>query len=369
MKQYITIIAAITTILPTACIEDINYKGPDGDRMLIVNCIAEDGSVPVIKMSNSAFFLDSYYTDNVLNSGIDVNVSINGQMKTASYDDKLKGYVDGRVLNQGDIITVAATHRNYGTVEATDTVPYVQGFTTHGYTKAYVPGKTLREMFGNKNRGYNDSSVDSTWVVDIEIEGHADRPDFYILTIEPTMTWYRYNPMEARYDTIIDSILYKIPARTNILLGKANAATTVLDDAGIDTKLEYGKQFFVFDDLYLKEDNKVSFEMLMQKPDTMAYILHYNKDSVITDTVSFSIAHWIKDKVKYKANIKLYTLSSTYYYYYKSAKDFSSSGMTLMSEPVTIIHNVKGGAGILATYASYSPSISYKYRNWKKRKQ
>lgn len=362
MRKYTSIILSAAAAILVSCTKDIDYKGPDGDRMLIVNCITQAGRVPVFEMSHSAFFLDPYHSGHILSDGVDVSVTINGQTGSAQYSDSLKGYTDGRILNQGDIISVMATHPEYGTVTATDTVPYMQESSTRGYSEKYVPGKTIRQMFGRKNRKYDDSEVDSAWVVELEIGGRADEPDFYFLTIEPTMTWFRYNDLKACYDTITDSILYKIPARTRILLGQANAATTVLDDAGIDSRLEYNKRSFIFDDLYLKDANKVSFELLMQTPDTLEYIYTYGKDSVKTDSTSYSIAHKIRDEVIYEANIRLYTLSGTYYRYHKSAKDFSSSSAFLMAEPVTVIHNVKGGAGILAAYALKEQNARYTYK-------
>lgn len=362
MRKFTYIILSAAAVILTSCTKDIDYKGPDGDRMLIVNCITQAGRVPVFEMSHSAFFLDPYHSGHILSSGVDVSVTINGQTGSAHYSDSLKGYADNRILNQGDIISVKATHPEYGTVTATDTVPYIQDCSTQGYTQKYVPGQTIRQMFGRRNRKYDDSTVDSTWVVQVEIGGRDNEPDFYFLTIEPTMTWFKYNDLKACYDTITDSILYKIPARTRILLGQANAATTVLDDAGIDSRLEYNKRSFIFDDLYLKDMGNVSFDLLMQKPDTLEYIYTYGKDSVKTDSMSYSIANKIKDEVIYEANIKLYTLSGTYYRYHKSAKDFSSSSTVLMSEPVTIIHNVKGGAGILATYALSELNARYTYK-------
>ena len=363
MKQYRVIISAITALLITACVNDIEYKGPDGKRMLIVNSITPAGQVPVFEMSHSAFFLDSYYTGNVLDNGVDVTVNINGQTKSASYVDSLKGYTDDRVLNQGDIISVQAYHPQYGTVYATDTVPYGQNCTVSGYKKEYVPGKTISELF-DWFRKRNPITADSVWVVEVEIGERKNTTDYYILTIEPTMTYSRFNDTLGDYETIIDTIHYKVPANTKIILGQASAATALLEDTEA-SQMDHGLGFFIFDDLYIKENNKVSFDIIMEKPDTLAYTYTYDKDSTVIDSIAYSIADKIKDEVIYNANIKLYTLSRTYYYYHKSATDFKRSRVNFMSEPVTVLHNVTGGAGILATYASVAPDISYTYRNWK----
>ena len=44
MKKYSIIIMA--AVLTTACTKDIEYKGPDSERMLIVNSITESGDIP-----------------------------------------------------------------------------------------------------------------------------------------------------------------------------------------------------------------------------------------------------------------------------------------------------------------------------------
>ena len=253
-------------------------------------------------------------------------------------------------MNQGDIISVQASHPLYGSVYATDTVPYAQNCIITGYKKKYVPGKTIGELF-DKFRKKHQIRADSAWVVEIEIGERKDITDYYILTIEPTMTYYIFNDTLGYYDTITDTIHYKIPANTKVILGQESAATALLEDTEADSQLDHGLSFFIFDDLYVKENNKVSFDLILEKPDTITYIYTYDKDSTIIDTKSYSIADKLKDEINYNANIKLYTLSRTYYYYHKSATDFKSSRVNFMSEPITVLHNVTGGAGILATYA------------------
>ena len=40
----------MAAVLTTACTKDIEYKGPDSERMLIVNSITGSGDVPVLSM-------------------------------------------------------------------------------------------------------------------------------------------------------------------------------------------------------------------------------------------------------------------------------------------------------------------------------
>lgn len=220
------------------------------------------------------------------------------------------------------------------------------------------------DMFDDFEEPFDDRRVDSAWVVEAEIGHREGETDYYILTVDPTYTYYIYNDTLDTYDTITSPAFYKIPAKTKILLGQASEATAMLEETSADSQLESGKTFFIFDDLYLKDGNKVSFELLMQVPDTIAYIYTYSADSTITDITPYSTADKMKDHVIYNPNIKLYTLSRTYYYYYRSVKDFDKSNTSFMAEPVTILTNVQGGAGILATYTPTTPQLTY-CRRWK----
>lgn len=363
MKKYKTIILA-TALLLSACTKEIEYKGPDSERMLIVNCITESGQVPVFKMSHSAFFLDSYYSGNTLKSGVSVSVDINGVTRDATYVDSLKGYTDGRVITGGDIISVTASAPRYGTVLATDTVPQTQDFSISEYTKEFVQTKTMSELFDDFFYDFDVENVDSVWVADIDIPGGSNR-NYYMLTVEPMMIYFLYDEYEDKYDTLTQGIHFKIPAETKVLLGMTDATTAVLEDTEADSQFEFGTKSFLFDNLYIKDGNKISFDFVMEKPDTLGWVYSYDENSYLTDSTPYSIADQLKDTVVYSIDVKLYALSSAYYYYHKSVNDYrDADDISFLSEPVTILHNVTGGAGILATYAgkSFHYSRSYKFK-------
>lgn len=355
MKQYKTIILA-TALLLGACTKDIEYNGPDSERMLIVNCVAESGEIPVFKISHSAFFLDSYYSGNELTSGVTVSIDINGKTSQAAYSGELKGYTDGRAITEGDIISVTASDPDFGIATAVDTVPHSKDVSFSAYTKEYVPVKTMSELFDDYIYDFDPNTVDSVWVSELEIPVTDSKTGFYMITFEPSMTYFRYNDYEGVYDTLTERIHFKIPAETKILMGITDATTAVLEDTESDSQFEYGSCKNLFDDLYLKKGNKLSFEVLMESPDTLEYI--YTTDEYGLSSISnpYSIADKIKDEVIYSVDIKLYVLSNAYYYYHKSVNDYreSDDDISFLSEPVTILHNVKGGAGILGTYTGKS---------------
>lgn len=362
MKKYNTIILS-AAVLICACTKDIEYKGPDSERMLIVNSITRSGNIPLFRMSHSAFFLDSYYSGHNLNSDVTVNVDINGETRTATYDESCKAYSDGRVIHDGDIISVTASHPLYGTASATDTVPHAQNCLFSNYRKEYVPTQTMSELFDDFVSDFDDSSVDSVWVTELEIQGIDDKKDFYMLTIEPILTYYRYNDWTEQYDTLQTSLHYKIPSETKILLGQADGATAVLEETEADSQFEWGKTEFLFDDLHIKDGNKFSFDIMMEKPDTVEYIYTYSNEGHYEGADPYSITEKIKDEVVYSVTVKLYVLSDAYYYYHKSVNDYwDADDISFLSEPVTIIHNVKGGAGIVATYTSKTFQTEFKYK-------
>ena len=353
MKKYNTIIFA-AAVLICACTKDIEYKGPDSERMLIVNSITQSGNIPTFKMSHSAFFLDSYYSGYNLDSDVTVNVSINGQTNAATYVDSLKAFTDGRAINDGDIISVTASHPMYGTISATDTVPYAQNCSFNNYRIEYVPTHTMSEMFDDYISDFDDSAVDSVWIMDFVINGIDDRKDFYMMTISPSMTYYvNHDWSENEYDTMTVSLHYKIPSETKVLLGLADDATAILEDTEADSQFEWGTKEIIFDDLHIK----------MEKPDTLESIYVYSEGGYLESTSPYSIADKMKDEVIYSIDVKLYVLSNAYYYYHRSVNDYrDADDISFLSEPVTILHNVKGGAGIVATYTSKTFHKEFKYK-------
>jgi hypothetical protein len=103
----------------------------------------------------------------------------------------------------------------------------------------------------------------------------------------------------------------------------------------------------------------------MEKPDTLGWVYTYDENSFLTISDPYSISSQLKDEVIYTVNIKLYALSRAYYFYHKSVKDFRNADeISFLSEPVTILHNVKGGAGILATYTGqpFHSQRTYKFK-------
>lgn len=347
------IILAAQAIALVSCTMDIEYKGVDGKRMLIMNSVIKAGEQPTVTVSRSSFFLDVSRSGQTLSDtdGVTVSININGVEHDAHYVDSTKSFHDNRITTEGDIISITASHPEYGRATATDTIPHSHGIRLSSYTKSFVMGKTISELFSDDDEEsrFSYDNVDSVLVAEIEIPGRTDTADFYVLEIYPTLVYYRWNG--TQWDTCSRDLNWLLPASSKVLIGQSSANNSTGSE--FDVEYDSGRTRYTFDDTYIKTGEKLSVEILMQQPDTLEYPYYDYPLTGGFDPSQLpgpqSIAHLIKDELDYHLQVKLYTLSSAYYYYHKSCLDFADADITFMSEPVTILHNVKGGAGILGT--------------------
>lgn len=372
MKINKIIISALSALAMASCTMDIEYKGKDGKRMLIMNSVVEAGHQTSISVSRSSFFLDVTRTGQVLTpfDGVTVSVDINGVEQDARYIDSIHGFLDNRITMEGDIISVRATHPEYGTATATDTIPYAHDIKMSYYTKSFVGGKTLSELFSDDDESLiRHMDIDSVLVTEIEFPGRRDTTDFYVIEIHPYMVYYRWNM--TQWDTLSNDPYWMIPASSKVLIGQTSAGSTDIAGTELDIEYDCGPTRYSFDDTYLKNGDKLSVEILMNKPDTLSYPYYdfpvYGMDYNQTSTsqqysgipAPVSIADLFKNQVDYLVRIKVYTISGAYYYYQISCIDYANSDISFMSEPVTILHNVTGGAGILGTAVCREYELTY----------
>lgn len=343
-------------MLLNACIEDIDYNGPDSKSMLVVNCIAQDSTVPMFHLSRSRSFLEYYRSNDDLTSNVNVQISINGNTMDAVYYDSVRAFTDNRIVRQGDVITVTASHPEYGRITATDTVPYAQECKVSQYIKKYSHKNTVSEAFDDTEPDFDDNLVDSTWVVELEIQGRKDIDDFYMLKIDPSYSFVVTDLKDSTVDTVSMSLHYMVPATTKMLMELSNDATAVLEETEADSQFEFYANEYTFPDHNIKDGSKLSFEMLMEKPDTANFsMLLMNGYGygfggwMIPDSIQKSRTYSFGE-IRYRLDVTLLVVSSAYYYYQKTVDDYENADLSLMSEPVTILHNVKGGAGILGAY-------------------
>ena len=182
-----------------------------------------------------------------------------------------------------------------------------------------------------------------------------------MLKIYPFMQYKVKGLWTAGYDTLSKSLYYKVPTKTKMLLGQTDATTAILEETEEDSQFEWGATTYIFSDEFIKDGSKLSFEVLLEKPDTIQIIytgLYPEDPSMYTGNSGVEYC----DSVTYGLSVQLYVLSNSYYLYRKTVADYDDS--SFLSEPVTIIHNIKGGAGILATYAEKITGTQI-VRKWK----
>lgn len=362
MRHSRTIFAALicTILFASACVTDIEYNGPDSKSKLVVNCIVQDGKAPLFHISRSRSFLEYYLSNEDLKTGVDVEISINDQVKKASYNEELNAYTDGRIVGQGDVISVTAVHELYGSVTSTDTVPYSQQCYLNSHIQKYVHKQTISEAFDDYYTSFNDENVDSLWVVQLDFQDNPNSDDFYFLQIEPIMSytqkWSYYNIV----DTVNQYLHFKVPAATKIILEQSDPSTALLEETEEDSQFELGTALYVFTDQYIKDGGKVTFEVLIEKPDTAHYIFTGDYDIYDVSYLNpddYTVTYG--NRIDYRFKAKLYVVSRSYYLYHKSVKDYDDADMSFLSEPVTIISNIKGGIGILGSYAVKESYIGF----------
>jgi len=333
---------AITAVLASACTKDIEYNGPGHKSLLVANCIVEAGSSPTIHMSHSRSFLEDYSQEMEPDSTVDVRIDINGETRQAKYSDLLGGYTDDRIAREGDIISISASHPDYGTLRATDTVPVGQDIILTGDVIKYVHSNRANQSFFESLFTYDDSDIDSTWVVNIEIKGRHHADDYYMLLISPILIYERHTQEDPTPEYMSQSLPFRVPSTTKVLLGQSDVATAVLEETSDDEEeIQVVPAMYTFSDEFIKDGQKISFEVLMTAPDT-AQTLYKSGES---GSGKYIYGDW----KAYRFITQLYVLSKPYYMYWKSTSDYEET--FLLSEPVTIIHNVKGGLGILGSYA------------------
>lgn len=107
----------------SSCVKEIEYKGSEGDPLLVVNEIIEKDSTFKFEIGRSRFFLDDSNGDNALS-----NVQVTLKNTTASTEETLSSGPSGEyhfnmVAQEGHTYVVTASHPDYPSVSATTTIP------------------------------------------------------------------------------------------------------------------------------------------------------------------------------------------------------------------------------------------------------
>lgn len=336
MKKYI--FAAILAVL-VSCTNDIAYKGPGTDPMLVINSQAIANDTLWVKVSHSRFFLDTDYSDKKL-SDATVKITIDGEERTATYRPEYKAYSDGRVVRSGNHVKISATHPKYGTVYAEDYVPAPDIIVVKSSTAKYNDKK-------GKSDYYEVENSDSVWNLKVSIKKSDAAPHYYNMMINAIreISWYEEErPGDGYWYTTCDAVNYCLRDNTKIALGLEDTESIL--ENGFEEEYYMGFEQFVFSDEMLNDQNELSFDIMLYKE-----FVNYEKIPFGYDPDEFvDTTHYY---IKYNFNIDLLTISEAAYQYNKSYNDYEDSEWSLFSEPVQVVSNVNGGLGIFSTMAEH----------------
>ena len=351
MKKRIYIIAAVFAIL-TSCTETIDYKGHDTEPMLVINSIANAGDTVKVRVSHSTFFLDSRNEGSFLTDA-DVTISIDGDSRQAMFDHAENVYRDSRTIHSGDKLTISAFHPSYGTATATDVVPDSIDLTISERRNVFIAPSDSSYWFS----GSISSLTDSVWSITVRFpESNPDSVRYYRLSIYPYMKW-NFDSIET--DTLVygdsnmkENLYYSIPFQAYLLTGGDNSTDNLEDMFTDAVTYDSGINEFVFSNERIGDNNGITFDVCLTRPHPASWYYGYNEDYDAIYNKTFS------GNVTYCFDIALESMSETCYYYYRSAQEFDNSSWAILDEPVTIIHNVKGGLGIVAARSTFRTTLT-----------
>jgi len=124
MNKFVFLISAVGLLLIGSCEKEIEYKGDNGDPVLVLNCIAEKDSTIKVELSKSRFFLTSSYDDNTITSGAVITLvnQTSGQTYTETVPDANGFYVFPTIALAGNSYTISAAYSGFEAVTSSMTV-------------------------------------------------------------------------------------------------------------------------------------------------------------------------------------------------------------------------------------------------------
>lgn len=142
MNKIPFLIVAFGLLLIGSCEKEIEYKGDNGEPVMVLNCIAEKDSTIVVELSKSRFFLASEDTEYLLTSGAVITIvnQTSGQTYTQTVPDADGKYTFPITALEGNAYSISASHPDFEPVTATMSVPFetpILSVDTSSYSTQY----------------------------------------------------------------------------------------------------------------------------------------------------------------------------------------------------------------------------------------
>lgn len=126
MNKLAFLIVAAGLLLISSCEKEIEYKGDNGDPVLVLNCIAENDSTIKVELTKSRFFLSSGNSDYTITSGAVITLvnQTSGQTYIQTVPDGDGLYVFPITALEGNSYTISASYPDFESVTSSMTVLY-----------------------------------------------------------------------------------------------------------------------------------------------------------------------------------------------------------------------------------------------------
>ena len=366
-------IITICVVMMTSCINDVPYDAEIGAPKVVLNAMLQPDSLLTATVSRTAHFLDIEEPQRLADAS--VVAVVNGKEVLLTYSADTENYRSTYQLLAGDEVTLTATHA-IGTVTATAQVMT---------PKAVTLAQAAMQPFINPGDPVSLATlndVDSALLVSLHIDDPADEKNYYRLTIDYEGTYQACYPSDWIYaegpteDTLMEGDMaiieevfyphYLLTESSSRLVIESESAAQLLGGLLYMTS----SNSIIFSDEHLRgADGQpvIDFLMLMEYPRSSKNM--YNPESgwgeedlwegepndFIFPADTVSSAH-------YRSHFILETLSEDYYRYLNDVASYSMMGGLSIGEPTPIHTNIRGGLGIVGSYASKEWEMEMQYK-------
>ena len=366
-------IITICVVMMTSCINDVPYDAEIGAPKVVLNAMLQPDSLLTATVSRTAHFLDIEEPQRLADAS--VVAVVNGREVLLTYSADTENYRSTYQLLAGDEVTLTATHA-IGTVTATAQVMI---------PKAVTLAQAAMQPFINPGDPVSLATlndVDSALLVSLHIDDPADEKNYYRLTIDYEGTYQACYPSDWIYaegpteDTLMEGDMaiieevfyphYLLTESSSRLVIESESAAQLLGGLLYMTS----SNSIIFSDEHLRgADGQpvIDFLMLMEYPRSSKNM--YNPESgwgeedlwegepndFIFPADTVSSAH-------YRSQFILETLSEDYYRYLNDVASYSMMGGLSIGEPTPIHTNIRGGLGIVGSYASKEWEMEMQYK-------
>lgn len=366
-------IITICVVMMTSCINDVPYDAEIGAPKMVLNAMLQPDSLLTATVSRTAHFLDIEEPQRLADAS--VVAVVNGREVLLTYSADTENYRSTYQLLAGDEVTLTATHA-IGTVTATAQVMTPKAVTlAQAAMQPFInPGDPVSLAMLN--------DVDSALLVSLHIDDPADEKNYYRLTINYEGTYQACYPSDWIYaeepteDTLMEGDMaiieevfyphYLLTESSSRLVIESESAAQLLGGLLYMTS----SNSIIFSDEHLRgADGQpvIDFLMLMEYPRSSKNM--YNPESgwgeedlwegepndFIFPADTVSSAH-------YRSQFILETLSEDYYRYLNDVASYSMMGGLSIGEPTPIHTNIRGGLGIVGSYASKQWEMEMQYK-------